>query len=145
MGCAPCYVALVPAIDKMLRAALRSHDDVALAVLFGSTAKGTARPSSDVDLGIRWQGGTPERRDALISTLERALARTVDLVELDGAPPQLRFEIARDGAVLVERQPGAWAAFRARAFIDWWDFRPIARRIHRAGIERLRASIHGPR
>jgi hypothetical protein len=61
----------------------------------------------------------------------------VDLVPLDESPPLLRFEIARDGKVLVERKPHAWSDFRARAMLDWWDWAPIARRIHAAAATRL--------
>jgi hypothetical protein len=34
---------------------------------------------------------------------------------------------------------------RARAFVDWWDFRPIAKIIHRAAVERVRERAHGSR
>ena len=68
----------------------------------------------------------------------RASGRRVDLVTLDDAPPLLRFEIARDGIVLVEREPHAWADFRARAMIDWWDWAPTARMMHSVMAERVR-------
>ena len=60
---------------------------------------------------------------------------------LDVAPPLLRFEIARDGRVLLERAPNAWADFRARAMIDWWDWAPTARLFHAAAASRLRAAL----
>jgi hypothetical protein len=49
----------------------------------------------------------------------------------------LRFEIARGGLVLVERRAHAWADFKARATIDWWDWAPTARRVHRAAARRI--------
>ncbi len=70
-------------------------------------------------------------------------ARPVDLVLLDDAPPLRRFEIARGGQVLVERVPHAWADFRARAMIDWWDWAPTARAMHRVMAERLREEAAG--
>jgi hypothetical protein len=70
--------------------------------------------------------------------LGRAAGRPIDIVDLNDAPPQLRFEIARDGKVLIERVPYAWADVRARAMIDWWDWAPTARMIDAAAIERLR-------
>jgi hypothetical protein len=76
--------------------------------------------------------------------LERADGRTIDLVCLDLAPPLLRFEIARGGVVLVERDPHGWAEFRAHAMIDWWDWAPTARLMHRMMAARLRAEAeHG--
>jgi predicted nucleotidyltransferase len=126
------------AIAEHLAEMLSTREDVELAVLFGSAATGELQPRSDVDVAVRWTGGDPADRDALLAAMERVIGRTIDLVALDAAPPQLRFEIARNGIVLVERRQGAWSRARARAFLDWWDFRPIARTIHRAALARLR-------
>ncbi len=77
--------------------------------------------------------------------VQAALAHTatadVDLVVLDEAPPLLRFEIARDGLVLVERSAYAWADFRRCAMLDWWDWAPTARLTHRAAGHRLRERV----
>jgi predicted nucleotidyltransferase len=138
-----CYRVRVLPIEQTLRAMLAPREDVELAILFGSAARGALTGSSDVDLGVRWCGADPRDRDALLATIERSLGRTLDLVDLDCAPPQLRFEIARSGVVIIERGAGTWSAFRARAFLDWWEFRPIADRVHRAAIARLRANTDG--
>lgn len=74
----------------------------------------------------------------------RAARREVDVVYLVEAPPLLRFQIARDGVVLVARQPRAWPQFKARAMVDWWDWAPTARKIHAAYVRRLRDRVaHG--
>jgi hypothetical protein len=49
----------------------------------------------------------------------------------------LRFEIARDGVLLVERTEGLWRAFQTRAMVDWWDWAPLARRFAEAAMGRL--------
>ena len=138
-------VALMATITERLRTMLASRDDIELAVLFGSAAQGEMDAASDLDLAVRWARTEPMDRKELFADIERAFGRTVDVVDLDSAPPQLRFEIARHGAVIVERTEGRWSRERARAFIDWWDFRPIARTIHRAAIERLIGTEHGSR
>jgi predicted nucleotidyltransferase len=126
-------------VRDRLTCAMAPFEAVELAVLFGSIARDTDRRDSDIDLGVRLGDESAASRRAL----ERALARAVperrfDIVYLVDAAPQLRFEIARDGIVLVERVPYAWADFRARAMIDWWDWAPVARLIHRAVAERTR-------
>jgi hypothetical protein len=118
-----------------LRTALQDEPDVEFAVLFGSRARGTAGVSSDIDLAVRLVRGDPL---ALAARLERMVGHCVDIVDADAAPPQLRHEIGREGVVLVERVPNTWADYRARAMLDWWDWAPIAQRIHRAAAERLR-------
>jgi hypothetical protein len=66
-------------------------------------------------------------------------------VLLNEAPPLLRFEIARDGQLLLERDPYAWSDFRAHAMIDWWDWAPTARLAQETMMTRLREEAHrGP-
>lgn len=127
-----------------LRQTLEDALDVRLAVLFGSVASGRFRPDSDVDVGVSLRPGANPPA-ALGVALERAVGRPVDLVWLDDAPPLLRFEVARRGIVLVERTSHAWADFRARAMIDWWDWAPTARMMHAVMRARLELEAHrGP-
>lgn len=129
---------------EKLRAALEQLPAVRFAVLFGSAAQGTSRSKSDVDIGVSLESGA-DRSPTLGVVLERAIGRPVDLVWLDEAPPLLRFEIARAGLVLVERDRHRWAEFRAHAMIDWWDWAPTARMMHETMSMRLREeAMHGP-
>lgn len=118
-----------------LETALRHEPGVRLAVVFGSVATGRDRPTSDVDIGVLTDRDETSR---LAVTFSRATGRVADVVSLDTASPLLRFEIARDGRVLVERAPHLWADFRARAMIDWWDWAPMARRFQTSAAWRLR-------
>ncbi len=126
--------------ERALVDALQSWSGVRLAVLFGSAARGKAAPGSDLDVGILFDPGQ-ESAAALEVALARATGRRVDVVRLEAAPPLLRFEVARDGRVLLERTPHAWVDFRARAMTDWWDWAPTARFLHAAAVERLRAAV----
>ncbi len=114
---------------------------VRLAVLFGSVARGEARSGSDVDVGVRLDPDSAALRQEVEVALGRAARRDVDLSSSTSAPPLLRFEIATDGVVLVERQPHGWADFRMHAMLDWWDWAPHARKIENAALERLRESV----
>ncbi len=118
-----------------LAEALAAETNVRLAVLFGSEARGDAGAASDLDVAV----AGPDARELplLALKLERATGRPVDLIALTTAPPLLRFQIARDGRVLVERQGYLWSDFKARAMVDWWDWAPIARRFHAAAATRL--------
>lgn len=133
------------ASDNALRGTLEAWPGLRLAVLFGSSARSEARADSDLDVGVLLAPGA-DSESALQVALARATGRGVDVVRLDAAPPLLRFEIARDGRVLVERAPHGWSDFRARAMTDWWDWAPLARIIQEAAARRLRAALaHGPR
>lgn len=124
------------AVERLTRA-LEQMPSVRLAVLFGSAARGTLGSDSDIDVGLSLTRDA-DRPPTLQVVLERAAGRPLDLVWLDEAPPLLRFEIARDGVVLVERDAHGWAEFRAHAMIDWWDWAPTARMMHQVMTARLR-------
>jgi len=118
-----------------LHAVLQAVPDVQLAVIFGSAARGTVTGQSDLDIGVL--GVQASDLPDLEVRLSRAVGRQVDLIALETAPPLLRFEIARDGVLLLERLPGQWAHVRARAMVDWWDWAPMAQRFASAAMARL--------
>jgi predicted nucleotidyltransferase len=130
----------VTALER-LREALDSRSEVQLAVLFGSAARGAVGASSDIDVGVIVEPASGLAAASLTATLARATGRPVDVIDLRTAPPLLRFEIARDGEVVFERSPALWCEFRAQAMIDWWDWAPTARAIHRAAAARLRRQV----
>ena len=122
-----------------LALAIADEPDVHLAVLFGSGAPGVLLPDSDLDLGVKGPMSS-DRLSALAVALSRRAGRQVDLASLDDAPPLLRFEIARSGMVLLERGPHLFVDFKARAFVDWWEWAPYARRFASAAAARLKAT-----
>lgn len=114
-----------------LRRALEAEADVVYALIFGSAARGPLRPDSDVDVAIELRAGAG--RDvaalgALVSRLESAARRPVDLVLLDEAPAPLAYRVFRDGRLLFERDHAALRARKARAVIEYLDFRLIEER-----------------
>ena len=130
-------------LEEQLKHTAAPLSSIRLLVLFGSTARGSDTSHSDVDVGVILENVSS--RGEVETALGRAADRPIDIVDLNDAPPQLRFEVARDGRVLIERVPYAWADFRARAMLDWWDWAPTARMFHAAAIERLRLrTTHGP-
>ena len=131
----------MPLLER-LKEVLEGLPGVRLAAAFGSVARGQAQARSDVDLAVVLEPDTPDQRLAIEAILERAAGRPLDLIHLDAAPPLLRFEIARDGVLLIERRPHEWADFRARAMLDWWDWAPLSRMIADAAIRRLREKVH---
>jgi predicted nucleotidyltransferase len=131
-------------LNDRLRQAVASFPEVKLAVLFGSTARGQARPKSDVDLGILLEPYSVDLRFRVEADLGRAAAREVDVILLDDAPPLLRFEIAREGVLLVQSEDHFWTDFKVKAMVDWWDWAPTHRMIAAGVAKRLREQVsHG--
>jgi predicted nucleotidyltransferase len=107
---------------------LEGDGRVAYALLFGSNARGDARSGSDVDVAIGLVPGTrlsAQDIGDLVSRLESATGRTVDLVILDEAPPAIAYRVFRDGVEVVVRDRAALVDRKARAILEYLDFRPI--------------------
>lgn len=80
---------------------LAADYDVSNLRLFGSVARGTARPDSDVDILIDLPAGYGGFRYVrLILALEDLLGCTVDLVTPDSLPPLVRAEAEREAVPL---------------------------------------------
>lgn len=132
----------MPALEA-LRETLTRIPALRLAVVFGSFARGEARGRSDLDLGVLLANDADDLWDVQVA-VSSVVPRPVDLVDLRRAPPLLRFEIARDGVVLVEGREGEWRRFREQAMLDWWDWAPFARMFHQLAAQRLREElVHG--
>jgi predicted nucleotidyltransferase len=116
------------AMVEALRRQLESDERIAYGILFGSTARGTAHGGSDIDIAVGFSRGVRLGvRDlgALVSNLEAATGGTVDLVSLDEAGPGLAYRIFRDGRVVLERDREAMVERKARAIVEYLDFRPL--------------------
>lgn len=101
---------------------------IAYGLVFGSVARGHTHPGSDVDVAVGLAPGTqlePQSVGRLISDLERASGRTVDLVLLHEAPPALAYRVFRDGVAVFVRDRSALVERQARAVLDYLDFRPV--------------------
>jgi hypothetical protein len=128
---------------ETLRHALEEDARIAYALVFGSRARGSAHAASDLDIAVGLRAGARlEARDLgdLISTLEQASGRTVDLVVLDEAPPAVAYRVFRDGSALVVKDRAALVARKTRAILEYLDFRPIEELAARGAIA---AAAHG--
>jgi predicted nucleotidyltransferase len=129
-------------IDR-LRSVLEADPRIAYAILFGSRGRGSAHGRSDTDLAVGLALGTRltvlELGD-LLSRLEAAAGGTVDLVLLDEAGPGLAYRAFRDGRVILEKDRTALVARKARAILEYLDFRPVEETFTRAV---LAAGRHG--
>jgi uncharacterized protein len=94
------------------------REGVVAVYLFGSMARGTAKPGSDVDVAALFTSPPPQRLDGprlvIEGELERALGRTVDLVALNDVPVDLRIRVLGCGRLPIDRDRAARIAFDQR-------------------------------
>ncbi len=118
---------------------LTAEPRISYALMFGSCARGTQHAQSDLDLAI---GGLSQPLSVLelgdlIGRLEAAAGRPVDLTLLDEAPPGLAYRVFREGRILLERDHAAFASRKARAVLDYLDFKPVEDLFVRAGLGKV--------
>ena len=106
--------------------------EIVCAYLYGSRARGDARPTSDADVAVlfdREQSATLDGlRFDLASMLENKLHTPVDLLVLNAAPVDLVHRVLRDGIVVFERDRAARIRFEIRARNEYFDLLPILER-----------------
>ncbi len=113
---------------ERLRSVLEADSRVAYAILFGSRGRESAHARSDTDVAIGLSRGaalSAAEAGDLLSRLEAAVAGPVDLVLLDEAGPGLAYRVFRDGRVIFERNRLALVERKARAILEYLDFRPV--------------------
>jgi predicted nucleotidyltransferase len=134
---APSYnLAMDASLEQHIADVFSSRTDVAAVYLFGSTARGTPRSGSDVDVAVLFDAPPPRTlngpRFVIEGELERALGTPVDLVVLNDAPVDLRTRVLCDGRLLVERSPSARIAFEVRTRNEAFDLEPVLARYRAA-------------
>lgn len=100
----------------------------AFAILFGSHARGTAGPASDLDAASWWPGDAPE-------PWELELPAGVDLVNVERVPLDLAGRIAGEGEVLFDDSPNDRVRWVATTRKIWLDERDRFQRAHRTFLE----------
>lgn len=108
-------------------------EGLAAVYLFGSIARGTPRPGSDVDIGVLYAGEPPGlERFRLEGEIERRLGGVpVQLVVLNTAPVDLVHRVLRDGKLLLDRDRSRRIAFEVKSRNEYWDLLPFLRRYRR--------------
>jgi predicted nucleotidyltransferase len=110
-------------------AVLANHPAIELAILFGSLARGAARPDSDLDLAVKAAAPlTAEEKRVLMGELADHLARPVDLVDLANVGEPLLGQILRHGRRLLGDDVG-YARLLSQHVFAVADFLPYRDRL----------------
>jgi uncharacterized protein len=137
-------------LAEVLNEVLSPEPDVAFAYLFGSVAKARAREASDVDVAVYFscedEGAPADRLDRALDLegrLESALKRAVQVVVLNDAPLELRFNVLHHGIPLHARDRAARAHFFVDTGRHYYDMEPARQLFQRRQMERIRQGTFG--
>jgi predicted nucleotidyltransferase len=121
-------------LQTRIRQHLAGRTDVRVAMLFGSRARGTARPDSDVDLAVEAPGV-----DLLTlgAELGGVLELEVDVVDVEDASIPLLEHVVRDGLIVHEGRRSAGGLWRSRTLATLETDRPWYDRMCEAWLARV--------
>lgn len=135
---------MITDIVNRLNTFFANSQDVDAVYLFGSQAKGSAVPGSDVDVAVLFDPDhIPSSRDILELQDKVAAAlgvQNVDLIVLNRANPIVCHQVYRYGQCVLDRVPRHTRAFMVRSQTEYADLKIV-----RAPIEAalLKGRIHG--
>ncbi len=106
-----------------LRNTLSKHR-VNLAYLFGSHAKGETTSLSDMDIAVMFDSDADGRMEPLRLDLMGLLGEeAIDLIDLKSAPPRLKYNVIKEGRVILGEDRSS--EFEVRAMKEYFDFKPM--------------------
>lgn len=115
-------------MNNIILDALKQHPEIHTAYLFGSLAKGTARPDSDLDIAVQSEKVlTTEQHIALVEDLALATGRPIDLIDLKTAGEPLLGEILQGKRLMGSNEDHA--ELIKRHLFDSADFLPYVERM----------------
>ena len=113
------------------------------AYVYGSVARGTMTPLSDVDIALLLNASLPpyERLKMELTIqgdIEAACGLSpVDVRAINEAPLTVQGRIVQQGILLYERDRGRRIAFEVATRKRYFDFAPVARRLRDAFLQRV--------
>lgn len=112
---------------------LQAKDSVIAIILFGSVARGQARPISDIDICIITKRDIPETEE---SDLLSYGSEKIDVSLFRDLPPTIRFRVIKEGKTLFCRDPLALHRIKVDTVREYLDTAPLIRKycLHALGI-----------
>ncbi|MBI4956466.1 MAG: nucleotidyltransferase domain-containing protein [Myxococcales bacterium] len=133
------------ALRRVLAPVFDRHVVVAAAWVFGSVARGRARPDSDLDIGVVFRDRHGSRRDREPTLAELACEiaaisgfEEVDAVDLEAQGPIFCLEVLRHGTALHEADRARRVDFVSDTIVGAHDFRPTYELATRGKVAALR-------
>jgi uncharacterized protein len=119
------------------------YPEVAAAYVFGSVARGEARPDSDLDIGVVYRRRDRGDHERIASSLALDLGKAleidhIELVDLEAQGPIFRHGVLLEGRLLYEADRDRRVDFESNTLVRAFDFRPTYELATRGKVTALR-------
>lgn len=136
--------------DQAIAGVLRNHPDVAVAWVFGSEARGDARPDSDVDVALLLRDRKTtalhymQSLGRIAAELEQAaLGRRLDLVLIEAQGPVLQHRVLSEGRLVYDADSRRRVDFESDSYVRYFDFLPTHQLAERHALSGFRDWFEG--
>lgn len=131
-------------IEEDIKKVLDDHEEVLVAYLYGSLAKGTARKESDIDIGLLLE--EDYEPDGLYSSRvsgevegELESGRDVDVRVLNERPITFQHQVLKNGDKIFTRDEKARIDFETKVYDRFLDYKPFFDRYNEIRRKRILA------
>lgn len=117
--------------ERKIREFLKKRREILVAYLFGSQARKTSTPMSDMDIGLvvdKTQvdnSGYGYRANLCAELMQRARTNDIDVVILNDASPLLAHRVVHDGIMLHSKDEAARISFEVKTLKMYIDTKPL--------------------
>lgn len=128
------------ALSRRLSSYFSKYEEVDVAYLFGSVARGDFTEESDLDFAVLLSRGFSDPYDLvrLISDLAEALGvndEKINLVVLNDASLELAYKVVSEGVILYERDVEKRVDFEVKTLKFYLDFKPVLEQTRKSSVE----------
>ena len=123
-------------IMKIVRSYLEKFDKIVFAYLYGSVARGEIHAFSDVDVAIYLKKTDLQYYMKILANFPD-LGREVDVRLLNDAPPLFRYNVIKDGILILCRDKRIHEEFLFKTFIEALEIKDDIEKIIRNKFEVL--------
>ena len=132
-------------VIKAIEEIITKRPEIDFANLFGSYARGTENPNSDLDIAVKLSGDKKEKlkiRLELMADLS-GIAPRIDLIDIQSMNPLLAYKVAAEGVTIYAKDEKEVVRFRADAFGKYPDYKRLMAPHQEAMLKRIEENTYG--